>query len=146
MLGSSLYKYFSYISEIKVTGVLRYINKKYLLKDNLNSNIIAFDNYNDFAKLEEFINNVQPDYVINCLGVIKQKMNKTKPETIIFLNSYLPQLIDKLSEKLNFKLIHFSTDCVFDGKIGLYKETDIPLPQDFYGLSKLLGELKSKKI
>ena len=32
MLGSSLYKYFSYISEIKVTGVLRDINKKYLLK------------------------------------------------------------------------------------------------------------------
>ena len=71
-------------------------------------------------------------------------MNKIKPETIIF-KLLLTTNIDKLSEKLNFKLIHFSTDCVFDGKIGLYKETDIPLPQDFYGLSKLLGELKSKK-
>ena len=44
---------------------------------------------------------------------------------------------------LNFKLIHISTDCVFDGKHGNYSEDDIPNPQDIYGLSKYFGEVKS---
>ena len=144
MLGSCVYKYFSNLKEFQVTGVLRNISKKSFFNENRNSRIVKFENYNEYSKLEDFIKNIKPDYVINCLGVIKQKINKTKPETTLFINSYLPHLIDQLSSKHNFKLIHFSTDCVFDGNDGLYKENDIPLPQDFYGISKLLGELKTK--
>ena len=144
MLGSCMYKYFSNLNEFRVIGVLRNVNKKSFFNENPNSRLINFDNYNNFPKLEKFIKNMQPDYVINCLGVIKQKINETNPETTLFINSYLPHLIDKLSSIHNFKLIHFSTDCVFDGHAGLYKEDDIPLPQDFYGLSKLLGELETK--
>ena len=144
MLGSCLYKYFSNLKEFQVTGVLRNIKKKPLFNENSNSGIIVFDNYNNFNKLEEFIKDMKPDYVVNCLGVIKQKINTSKPENTLFINSYLPHLIDKLSVTYNFKLIHFSTDCVFDGNLGSYKETDIPLPKDFYGLSKLLGELETK--
>ena len=144
MLGSCVYKYFSNLKEFQVTGVLRNISKKSFFNENRNSRIVKFENYNEYSKLEDFIKNIKPDYVINCLGVIKQKINKTKPETTLFINSYLPHLIDQLSSKHTFKLIHFSTDCVFDGNDGLYKENDIPLPQDFYGISKLLGELKTK--
>ena len=144
MLGSCLYKYFSNLKEFQVMGVLRNINKKSFFNENTNSRIIVFDNYNNFDKLEKFIKEIRPDYIINCLGVIKQKINTSNPENTVFINSYLPHLIDKLTAIYNFKLIHFSTDCVFDGNIGLYKETDIPLPKDFYGLSKLLGELETK--
>lgn len=144
MLGSCLYKYFSNLNEYQVIGVLRNSNKKSLFIENLNSKIIVFDSYDNFSKLDEFIKNIKPDYVVNCLGVIKQKIEASSPENILFINSYLPHLIDKLSFRHNFKLIHFSTDCVFDGNLGSYKETDIPLPKDLYGISKLLGELETK--
>lgn len=144
MLGSCLYKYFSNLKEFQVMGVLRNDKKRSFFSENTNSRIIVFDNYNNFAKLDEFIKEIKPDYIVNCLGVIKQKINTSNPENTVFINSYLPHLIDKLASKYNFKLVHFSTDCVFDGNLGLYKETDIPLPKDFYGLSKLLGELETK--
>ncbi len=144
MLGSCLYKYFSNLNDCQAIGVLRNLNKKFHFNESSASKIIVFDDYNKFDKLEELIKGIKPDYIVNCLGVIKQKINKSKPENTVFINSYLPHLIDKLTQSYNFKLIHFSTDCVFDGNLGSYKETDIPLPQDFYGLSKLLGELETK--
>ena len=144
MLGSCIYRYFSKEKDFEIIGILRNQNQKNLLNENASSKLEIFNKYNDFSRLEEFISNQNPDYVINCLGVIKQKINISKPEDTIFINSYLPHLLNKISTKNNFKLIHFSTDCVFDGNLGSYKESDIALPKDFYGISKLLGELNTK--
>jgi dTDP-4-dehydrorhamnose reductase len=44
----------------------------------------------------------------------------------------------------NGKFVFVSTACVFDGKIGMYKESSIPHPENFYALSKLLGEQEVK--
>jgi len=44
------------------------------------------------------------------------------------------------------KFLYVSTACVFDGKIGMYKESSIPYPENFYALSKLLGEQEVKKL
>ena len=144
MLGSCLYRYFINEKDFKIVGSLRNKEKKQLFNEDNNAQIITFNEYTNFEKLEEFLSYINPDYVINCLGVIKQKMSFSSPENSIFINSYLPHLLDKISQKYNFKIIHFSTDCVFDGNQGSYKETDVPLPKDFYGLSKLLGELNSE--
>lgn len=144
MLGSCLYKYFFNLDEFEVIGVFRDKNKKTFFSQNSTSKIEIFNSYENFEKLDYFIKDKKVDYIINCLGVIKQKINQSKPEQSIFINSYLPHLLDKLALKYKFKLIHFSTDCVFDGDAGSYKESNIPLPKDFYGLSKLLGELNTK--
>ena len=50
-------------------------------------------------------------------------------------------MLYKICNKLGAKLIHFSSDCVFSGKKGSYRENDLADPVDFYGRSKLLGEL-----
>ena len=60
------------------------------------------------------------------------------------INSSLPNFLSNLSIKFSFKLIHISTDCVFDGKKGNYKETSIPNSTDDYGFSKSLGEVYSE--
>ena len=143
MLGSCIYRYFLEEKDFSIIGILRNHKQKNLLNENNSSNLEIFNEYNAFQKLEKFITDRKPDYVINCLGVIKQKINISKPEDTIFINSYLPHLLNKISIKNNFKLIHFSTDCVFDGNLGSYKEKDIALPKDFYGISKVLGELNT---
>ena len=77
------------------------------------------------------------DAVINCIGVIRPLVQKDQSSTF-FLNSALPHL---LSTQYKDKLIHVSTDCVYDGKLGApYTEDYPPNPRDIYGLSKTIGE------
>ena len=87
------------------------------------------------------IEDVQPDFVINCCGWIKQKDSRKSDG--VFINTCFPHLLNEHSELLKYKLIHFSTDCVFDGKIGFYTEDDKPSANDFYGQTKMLGEVSS---
>jgi len=56
-------------------------------------------------------------------------------------------LVDAVLEfKRNIKFIYVSTACVFDGHTGMYKESDIPYPENFYALTKLLGESEVTKL
>jgi dTDP-4-dehydrorhamnose reductase len=82
-----------------------------------------------------------PQVVINCAGVVPKSPENQNPMQTLLVNGYGPKLIESVCNKFNIRLIHISTDCVFDGKDGLYKETTIPKPNTFYGLSKLLGEI-----
>ena len=59
----------------------------------------------------------------------------------IYINSVLPHKIAKTCEKFGSKFIHFSTDCIFSGNKGLYKEDDISDADEIYGRSKFLGEV-----
>ncbi|WP_224728274.1 dTDP-4-dehydrorhamnose reductase family protein [Cysteiniphilum sp. JM-1] len=91
-------------------------------------------------KLEKLIENIAPNYVINCVGVLVQDA-QNHPDNAIYVNAYFPHFLDRLSQALNYKLVHISTDCVFDGKKGGYTEVDIPNETNFYGRSKALGEV-----
>lgn len=91
-------------------------------------------------KLEKLIENIAPNYVINCVGVLVQDA-QNHPDNAIYVNAYFPHFLDRLSNALNYKLVHISTDCVFDGRKGGYTEVDIPNETNFYGRSKALGEV-----
>lgn len=93
-------------------------------------------------QLIEKINLIKPDYVVNCIGWIKQK--KTNKMTAYLVNSQFPLLLSKLAIILNFKLIHISTDCVFSGLKGNYLDSDFKDARDLYGFSKNLGEVKNQ--
>ncbi len=78
------------------------------------------------------------DYVINCIGMIKQKQSSIKD--LYKINSEFPK---ELCKKTN-KLIHISSDCVFLGKLSInnsYSSKDKPNADDDYGKSKYLGEI-----
>lgn len=86
------------------------------------------------------ITQVKPEVVINCIGIIKQ-LDNANPLDHIRVNALLPHLIALWCATANIRLIHISTDCVFSGNKGSYRETDEPDPVDLYGRTKLLGEL-----
>ena len=94
----------------------------------------------DIKKLEKIIIYKEPKIIINCIGILLNQADKNKANTI-FLNAYFPHKLSEIAKKINAKLIHISTDCVFDGKKGFYSEDDTPNPKDLYGKTKALGEI-----
>lgn len=96
--------------------------------------------------LEEIIAKTAPDVVINAIGVVKQVPSAKDVITTLELNAILPQRLAMLSKKLGFRLILFSTDCVFDGGRGMYNEQDTPNALDLYGKSKQLGEVSQDNV
>ena len=137
MLGHVLYKTFQANDLSKKYDVIG-INRSDNLRDDKSHRLDALD-YNG---LEKFINNKTPKYIVNCIGtLVKASMNK--PSLAIQTNSLLPHFLNEISEKYNFKLIHISTDCVFDGSKGSYKESDKKTETNYYGLTKNLGEINN---
>jgi dTDP-4-dehydrorhamnose reductase len=106
-------------------------------RDHLIDNL----NVNDFAAIEKLISRIQPNVIVNCVGVIKQLDSAKDPVTAISINSLLPHRLANLCNSCGARLIHISTDCIFSGKKGLYKESDVSDADDLYGRSKLLGEV-----
>lgn len=102
---------------------------------------IYFDAANDLEGLDKIIDKNKPEYVINCIGILNQQAEDNHP-LAVKLNALLPQYADKLSDKYGYKLIHISTDCVFSGDKGGYKEDDTPDAKSFYGRSKAAGEIR----
>jgi dTDP-4-dehydrorhamnose reductase len=84
---------------------------------------------------------IQPDIVINCIGLIKQLPLARDPLAAITINSLLPHRISMVCRSAKSRMIHISTDCVFDGKKGNYAENDTSDAKDIYGRSKYLGEV-----
>jgi dTDP-4-dehydrorhamnose reductase len=90
-------------------------------------------------ELRNVLSRVQPDVVINAVGIIKQVSSDAKRMSRV--NSGLPKQLSELSIEFGFRLIGISTDCVFSGEKGNYDEKDIPDATDEYGKSKHMGEV-----
>jgi len=86
------------------------------------------------------LSEIRPGYLINCIGVIKQRTDAVAPIPSITVNALLPHRLAKLAATWHGRLIHFSTDCVFSGDRGSYTEEDESDARDLYGRSKFLGE------
>ncbi|MDQ2104724.1 dTDP-4-dehydrorhamnose reductase family protein [Azospirillum isscasi] len=85
---------------------------------------------------------VRPDVVVNCIGVVKQLAAANDPLVTVPINTLLPHRLARAAELAGARLVHVSTDCVFNGKGGgLYTEASPPDAEDLYGRSKLLGEV-----
>lgn len=95
----------------------------------------------DFEKTSDVIRKVSPDILINCVGIIKQLKEAKDPILSIKINSLLPHQLANLCGRINARFFHISTDCVFNGKKGMYTEADPSNAEDLYGRTKFLGEV-----
>lgn len=141
MLGGSIHRYFSRKPGVEVLGTVRADANKARMAAAGFANVVSGIDVTELSKLKEVIADFKPTLVLNCVGLIKQLAESKKPVPAIEINALLPHRLAELCSLHNARLVHFSTDCVFSGKQGMYKESDIPDATDIYGRSKLLGEV-----
>jgi len=141
MLGSTMFQVMSQASQFEVYGTARSFKiKKYFHNEPAERIITDVDlGYPD--TIVDLFAKVRPNAVINCIGLVKQLSHSNSTLFALPINSLLPHKLAKYCELIGSRLIHISTDCVFSGLKGNYKEDDEPDAQDLYGRSKLLGEV-----
>ncbi len=133
-------------------GMLGHVVKKYFEKKGYEvystsrdkNDINYFDLTDNIKNIDEIVKRIKPQVVINCIGLLN-KVAEENQALAVLINSYLPHYMDELSEKENFKFIHVSTDCVFDGKKGQYQTDSFKDAYSFYGQSKALGEINNNR-
>ncbi|MCA6438694.1 MAG: sugar nucleotide-binding protein [Chitinophagaceae bacterium] len=130
----------------------RYTDTWILIKRSLNdisfsnlydkSRVIDQTNLTNLSLLTTILENIQPDIIINAVGItIRRGIDHVISDSII-INAALPHFLSEWVGKYSGKrFIHFSTDCVFSGKKGAYEESDITDAYDTYGRTKALGEV-----
>lgn len=145
MLGYSLFKNLNEHTHLTLFGTVRNIvGKEFFFSDVQQQLITGVDAY-DTSSLQHAIETVAPDVVINCVGLIKQHGISKQHIDAVKVNALLPHELASICDQFNTKLIHFSTDCVFTGDVGLYNEGSLPDARDLYGKSKCLGEVSYGK-
>ena len=89
----------------------------------------------------DYLNEHRPDVVINTAASHKVDACETYPEKTFFVNTLGLCHLAKACGLLGIKLVHFSTNFVFDGNLRRpYREDDLPAPLNIYGTAKLAGE------
>lgn len=112
-----------------------------MMREQILDRIFVLEDAGNWTLLEECISTVKPDFLINCVGIVKQSQLAKSYIESITINSLLPHKLERLGNRYGSRVIHISTDCVFSGKSGYYKEDDFADADDLYGRSKLMGEV-----
>ncbi len=98
----------------------------------------------DAESAYSLLETVNPDIVINAVGIVKQRPDAKAAIPSIAINSLFPHVLADACERVDARMVHVSTDCVFSGTRGGYTEDDVPDAFDLYGRSKLLGEVTDR--
>ena len=141
MLGSAMFKTLSLNKNLHVVASLRDHRKTDFFDELLHPNLISGVDVLDQDSLIQLLTDTRPDVVINCVGLIKQLGNAKDPLIALPLNAIFPHRLARLCALQGARVVHISTDCVFDGKKGNYLESDLSNAEDLYGKSKYMGEL-----
>jgi dTDP-4-dehydrorhamnose reductase len=141
MLGHAVLRVFARSAGFEVWGSVRSAAARVLLPVELQSRTVTGIDVDDDAALGRLFAESRPDAVVNCVGVVKQLSAADDPLIAIPINSVLPHRLAKHCGAIGARLVHVSTDCVFAGTRGDYREADVADASDLYGRSKLLGEV-----
>lgn len=141
MLGNAVFRSFSDDTGHKTWGTMRSASALRYFAQDTHSRLLCGVDVLDHDALTAVMARIKPDVVINCVGLIKQLADAKDPLTVLPINSMLPYRLAQLCELGGARLIHISTDCVFSGRKGQYKESDPSDAEDLYGKSKYIGEL-----
>lgn len=141
MLGSAAYRLYAQSPAIHVVGTVRGSSTPASFVQHPTAEIAGGVDISDFDRVTRVFGAVRPDVVLNCIGVVKQLDAAKDPLVSIAINALLPHRLAELCAASGVRLVHVSTDCVFSGNIGRYKETDTSDAYDLYGRTKYLGEV-----
>lgn len=132
LIGHQVYNYLEKNSDYELFNIS--------YRKKLREDTILLDIRNEYKFIEQ-IKELEPDIIINCIGILISGANDD-PENAIFINAYMPHRLARLADEIAAKLIHISTDCVFSGnKEEAYMERDEKDGKDTYAKAKGLGEV-----
>ncbi|HCI14992.1 MAG TPA: NAD(P)-dependent oxidoreductase [Gallionellaceae bacterium] len=141
MLGNAMVRVLNENSALEVFGTVRSGGAGRFFTPDIAERLIAGIDVEQHDALVKLFARIRPDVVVNCIGLVKQLADAEDPLVALPLNAMLPHRLARLCELAGARLVHMSTDCVFSGKKGGYRESDSPDAEDVYGRSKLLGEV-----
>ncbi len=141
MLGHAVLRVFSAHAGCTTVGTVRSAGAQRALPEAVRSLVRVGVDVENLDSLTQIIAVVRPTIVINCVGVVKQLADAHDPLVALPINALLPHRLARLCALAGARLIHVSTDCVFSGSTGTYREDQPSDAQDLYGRSKYLGEV-----
>lgn len=141
MLGHAVIRVLNANHTLQVVGTMRSgASKRHFPPEQGIAILDGVDVENQDSLIQVFAS-VQPNVVINCIGLVKQLAGSDDPLVTLPINAMLPHRLAKLCSINSARLIHVSTDCVFTGSRGNYFESDVSDATDLYGKSKFIGEI-----
>ena len=136
LLGQKLVNLFSTRGNFKVTAVSRGKNRNETAKDYTYYNV----DITETKKVTALLETIKPSYIINSAAMTNVDVCEKEKDKCDLINIEAVKPLIEAAKKFNSHLIHISTDFIFDGEEGPYKETDLPNPLNHYGLSKWKSE------
>lgn len=141
MLGNAMLRVFAAAPGFEVTGTARTSGSRRLLPASLTDRVVTGVDVENSDTLVDLFTRARPDVVINCIGLVKQLASAEDPLAALPINALLPHRLARMCGLAGARLVHVSTDCVFSGSKGMYRESDPSDAKDLYGRSKYLGEV-----
>jgi len=134
------------ITVLGANGMAGHVVASYLTQQGHDVDAVARDRLDieNPISVVAFFDCLQTDFVVNCIGLLVQPCIQ-RPDRASVINSWFPHYVEYQLKDSRTRLIHLSTDCVFDGSTGNYTETDAHTEMNAYGRSKSLGEVDNNK-
>jgi dTDP-4-dehydrorhamnose reductase len=140
MIGNAMVRVLHEKRGWQIVGTLRSEAARRFFHPDIAPKLLSGVDVASHDSLVRVFSQVQPDVVINCIGLTKHHKEADDPLLAIPVNALLPHRMADLCALAGARMIHVSTDCIFSGGKGDYKEDDIADATDVYGKSKFLGE------
>jgi dTDP-4-dehydrorhamnose reductase len=141
MIGSAIFRVLSKEAAFEAWGSIRSDKWKSFFSANQQERLIICEDLLNQTELNHLFSKIQPDIVINCVGLTKHHKEANDTLLAVPLNTLLPHRLANLCKAYDARLVHISTDCIFSGLSGNYAEADLSDAIDIYGKSKFLGEV-----
>ena len=137
MLGQEIYNYF--LENCIILGLSR--------TNKFNNLYWQYCNLTNYKQIRKIILSFQPDIIFHCAAWtnVNEADNPIYKKKVYKINVLATKNIAIAANKINAKLVYFSTDYVFDGKKKEYTPTDKVNPLNYYGYTKWLGEKMIQK-
>ena len=141
MLGNAMLRTLAEGSGVDVYGSARSASVRRYFSPELGERILTGVDVENQDSLGRVLAELRPQVVVNCIGLVKQLAEAEDPLVALPINAMLPHRLARLCALGGTRLVHVSTDCVFAGTRGNYRESDPSDALDLYGKSKFLGEV-----
>ena len=139
LLGNAVFRVLCESPALEARGTVRRDESRAPFAPELRGKLVRVGDLETLDALVQLLDTTAPDVVVNCLSLAKASMSE--PMRAMSVLALLPQRLGQLCGLRGIRLVHISSDGVFSGSRGAYREDDVPDATDLYGITKLLGEV-----